>query len=90
MSVWEDNPWLEPRLRTLVSKGWSAGRIAKELKVTRNTVIGKVSRLGLGLAVGSATLIAVKRRDRVQVGADHQWHAPSEPRRFSWQDQPNV
>lgn len=52
MSIWQDKPELVERLKVHYAEdGWSASKIARELGngITRNSVIGKVTRLGLPL-----------------------------------------
>lgn len=86
MTVWSENPALEGRLRELVAKGVTAGSIARTLKINRNQVIGKVTRLGLRLAGGTG-LRAGKTRAKPEEPFDPRAFAePSPPRRFSWQD----
>ena len=45
-SIWTDS--LQARLRELWEQGLTASQIAAELLITRNAVIGKAHRLGLG------------------------------------------
>src|SRR5688572_10805859 len=45
-SIWTDT--LQARLRELWEQGLTASQIAAELSITRNAVIGKAHRLGLG------------------------------------------
>lgn len=46
----KNEPWASERvekLKELAAKGWSCGMIANELGITRNAVIGKLSRMGI-------------------------------------------
>lgn len=75
MNNWPVNPgWTDERiekLKALHKEGYSAGQMAAELGfVTRNAVIGKSNRLGLGPIGGgkaSAPRLAPKRPPRPQV-----------------------
>lgn len=91
-TVWSQNPHLEPMLRELVAKGVSASGISRTLKVSRNAVIGKATRLGLVLK-GTPTGTACRPRRRpgpAPVVETRDYALPSPPRRFSWQDEPHV
>ena len=67
-SIWTDS--LQARLRELWAQGLTASQIAAELCITRNAVIGKAHRLGLGGRASPIrqskppmlTLVAVKER----------------------------
>jgi hypothetical protein len=92
MNVWEENPALEGRLRQLVAESKSSNQIARELKLTRNQVIGKCARLGLQLTGEAAAHVEGKRRLRKEktllpvVREERAFREPSPPRRFSFQD----
>lgn len=50
--------WTDERVETLkklVAEKWSSGAIARELGVTRNTVIGKLNRMGLSTKIASGS-----------------------------------
>jgi GcrA cell cycle regulator len=67
-SIWTDT--LQARLRELWEQGLTASQIAAELCITRNAVIGKAHRLGLGgraspiqrTKAPKLTLVALKER----------------------------
>ena len=67
-SIWTES--LQARLRELWAQGLTASQIAAELSVTRNAVIGKAHRLGLGGRASpihrskapKLTLVALKER----------------------------
>ena len=67
-SIWTDS--LQARLRELWAKGLTASQVATELSITRNAVIGKAHRLGLGGRASPIqrskppmlTLVALKER----------------------------
>ena len=67
-SIWTDT--LQVRLRELWAQGLTASQIAAELLITRNAVIGKAHRLGLGGRASPIqrskppmlTLVALKER----------------------------
>jgi GcrA cell cycle regulator len=73
-------PWIpeqELRLRELVSAGLTGGQIAAKLGgISRNSVVGKVMRLGLRLSGGSnASTRSIEPR---QIGAPrHRAHKPT-------------
>ena len=63
---WEWTDELEDRVRKFYAQGWSAAAIAEQIDApSRNTVIGKIARLGLKRALGpikpKVALLALKR-----------------------------
>lgn len=75
--VWEEHPWLVPRLKELAPQGLSASLIARilnneahekgvTLKLNRNAVIGKLYRLGLGMGGVPIKERAVRSRIRTK------------------------
>jgi hypothetical protein len=80
------------RLRALVKAGKSAGEMAKELKTTRNAVLGKLDRLGILLGGGKRHHAEPRRykervapRNSVCVAKRPLVFQPTPPRRFSWE-----
>lgn len=69
------------RLKELWAKGWSATQIARDLRgVTRNSVIGKVTRLGLPKRSAAANRVASKINNRALAsGAAPQPEATAKP-----------
>jgi GcrA cell cycle regulator len=60
---WVSPTWLEPMIRTIISlvmQGKSASQIGAEIGKTRNAVIGKTHRMGIGL--GMDALNSERRR----------------------------
>ena len=91
------NPWSEERvsqLRELVKQGLSAGQIARELGLSRNAVIGKLSRLGLRLAGRKAepsktvrAAVASVRKAPFQI-KPRTSDTPAPPSMKTWRDWP--
>lgn len=86
-SVWDENPDLTPRLRDLAAKNVSAGGISRQLKISRNAVIGRCDRLGIVLNGKGPNRKIRSRKQPPPVHPDG-YQEPSPVRRFSWQDAP--
>lgn len=54
LGVWADEA-RNTRLVQLVDLGWSASQIAAEFRLTRNAIIGRVSRMGMKLGMHAAS-----------------------------------
>jgi len=73
--------WPDYRERMLVKmrdRGMTASEIAKAMGTTRNAIIGKMDRMGMTRRKRGPNLPTPPR------GFVHK-HAPSPPRKFSWQ-----
>lgn len=84
-------PEQEAKLRDLWAKGISGGQIAKRMRLTRNTVIGKARRLGLAVRQQQTHRVDhAAKSDGAQLhmnGIPRDLHrADRLLRRFSWQD----
>lgn len=66
----------------MLGEGKSASQVAKALKVSRNTVLGKAHRLGL---VWVASRKKRPQRSRAYPVEGAGFASPSPPRRFSWE-----
>jgi GcrA cell cycle regulator len=68
-----DTTWTDERVRslkTLYGQGLSRGKIAAELGVTRNAVIGKISRLAAAKEEGFTLQVDAKGRKRSRASDD--------------------